>query len=1196
MFFKRLELFGFKSFAERIKLDFEAGVTAIVGPNGCGKSNIADSIKWVLGEQSVRSMRGSHMEDVIFHGADNVAAVGFAEVSITISNEQKTLPLDYDEVTITRRIFRSGESEYLVNKVPVRLKDVSELLMGTGMGVPSYSLMQQGKVDMILSSRPDERRAIFEEVAGITKYKAKREEALRKLDRTQDNLQRIGDITVEVKRQIKSMERQVNRARRYKQEFERLKEFEINVSQHSFQQLKKEKAELKAKAAELEERERFFNSKINTTTHSLAQARNELSSLEENMSHIQAESYEVSATIKTASNKINLDQERIEELNHRSEYLAQQIQEISEKLASIAEQREQAQVQIDEIEQNKQEKSALAAEKEQSIDMFTSSLKQAQKEVSAFKIEEVELLAQKTRRKNDLAKLEANLSNFNARLRRLNMESEKTEEDVGAATIKVSDCQAQITAIRDEVQTITRELWDLKSNHDVQVEKRQKLERCSEELSRRIAAHNSALNFLKELTKKYEGFSNGVKAILSAKESGKLNVSGLDGVVANLIKVSPQYQLAIEVALGESAQAIIVETRHAAQEVIEYLRSNDAGRAKFICLNSLSGDVEKKAKPADVIGKASEIIQVENKHRKLIQHLLGRTFVVKNKDSVSNLLMSLDFFDKLVTLQGELFSKASIVAGSDIKNSNSSLLGRQARIQNMQKELDAMNSEQEELEQLKNEKIEKIESLTTLIQEKEPNLNTVQIKLASKEHEQKNIETEKKRFADEVSLLKLEIDETKEQLESIQKDQNVLKEEVVVLSEKEDKLQENIHRLQELIASEDQKRQQSQIEVAQLKATVLALDRETEARKSRLSALIETENDQTKTQERNQQEIENTVAKVTELTEDIEQLKLQACNLAQSKEALNDKINRTAEKRKQLYENIGQLDKESHSEQKSLNFTRQEKSSFEVKLTEFSYKQESLKEKMEQSYQVDLEASLENIMEISPPDDSIFEEIKQLKGKLEGMGAVNLIAIEENDQLQQRYSFLVTQQEDLVSGQESLRKAITQINRTARGMFADTFAKVQANFKEYFRVLFNGGDARVILLDENNILESGIEIVVRPPGKKMQNISLLSGGEKALTAIALLFAIFKVKPSPFCILDEVDASLDESNVDRFTNLLREFIKTSQFIIITHNKKTINMADVMYGITMQRSGISKIVSVKFTDDTKEPAKETIPAKV
>ncbi len=1070
--------------------------------------------------------------------------------------------------------------------------------MGTGVGMPSYSLMAQGQVDKILSSRPDERRAIFEEAAGITKYKSKKEEALRKLERTGENLQRIGDIIVEVKRQINSMERQVNKARRYKEEFERLKEYELKVSQYQFQNLKKEKTQLQNKTREIEEKEASFSSGVDSTSHTLDKMRHELSSIEENISRIQAESYELSATIKTSANKVTLDEERIEELVSQGENLKFQMEELKRKATATSQDIEETRVRAETLERERQEKTSALAEKEQSVSDILNSVKETQKEISAEKAQEVELLAQKTRLRNSLNRHQVNLANSNARQHRLNIESERTQEDVDNIKGKYSACEQELKVVNEEVGRLSRELWDLKSNSDIQAQKKQKLQCRAEELARRIALLQSKLNFLQEATKKYEGFSSGVKSILSAKENQSLRIEGLFGAAADLIEVSPQYQIAIEMALGEFAQVLVAENRHAVQEAIDYLKAKDAGRAGFLCLDSLTPGKEETLRPSEgLLGRAQEFVKTEPRYQGLIRYLLANTFIARDLEAAGELLKSSKSSSlKIVTLDGEILTRAGAVGGSAPKDVTSSLIGRRERIKRLQAELEKLEQERAGLENRQTAQAREIEELDKIIQEKEPGLNKLKIKLANKQSEKLNIETQRKRFEDEASVLKSEINEAGEQIRQLQAEEKELNEQIDSLEEKQKRLQQKIQRQETSISQNNQKRQDTLIEIAGLKTEVSALAREAEDRKKRLDMLVESEAEQKRAHQARSAEAEKAEEKVGQLKQGIEQLKLQNRNLTGAKQDLEEKINRTTLKRREHSAAIRDLDEKAKNAQRELNEIREQRRSLQVKLTETNYKGDSLKEKMQQTYQLDLEGSLENIIEISPPEDSVFGEIKHLKGRLEGMGPVNLVALEESDQLQQRHSFLISQQEDLVSGQESLRKAITQINRTARQMFAETFSKIQVCFKEYFRILFNGGDARLILLDENKLLESGIEIVVRPPGKKLQNISLLSGGEKALTAIALLFAVFKVKPSPFCILDEVDAPLDEANVDRFANLLREFIKTSQFIIITHNKKTINMADIMYGITMEASGVSKIVSVKFTEDKMPPARAMAPAEV
>ncbi|MBU3933300.1 MAG: chromosome segregation protein SMC [Candidatus Omnitrophica bacterium] len=1190
MFFKRLEIFGFKSFAEKTKLDFEAGVTAIVGPNGGGKSNLVDSIKWVLGEQSVRSMRGQRMEDVIFHGADDIPPVGFAEVALTVCNQNKLLPLDYEELTITRRIFRSGESEYLINKVPVRLKDIAELLMGTGLGMHSYSLMEQGKVDQILSSKPEERRAIFEEASGITKYKSRKEEALRKLERTKENLLRLGDIIVEVKRQMKSIERQVNKAQRYKQEFEKLKEYELEVSQYQYRNLKKEKAQLQDKSDELKKVEMSLSSKMDLASRTLEKTKQDSSGIEENISQTQAENYEVAARIKTTDNKTALDQERIEELAGRKESLEQQIQGLEKKITTTAEEIKEARAQIESVEQKKQAGLSFVREKEENINKILISVKEAQKEVSQDKMLEVEVIARQTKVKNDLTKLAANLANFNARLRRLNVESERTGQELSELGEKHTGCAGELELLEERLKQVTREIWNLKSNLDIKSEKKQKLDSHLEDISHQLTSHQSRLGFLKEITRKYEGFSGGVKSILSAMDSQALKIEGGCCVVADLVKVPPQYRLAIEMALGESAQGLVVENSQAADEAINYLKAEDKGRVSFVCLDSLSRNSKKDAKLQHSLGRALEFVKAESKYQKALEYLLADTFIVQDLETARRILKSTGLCVRLVTLDGEILTRTSIIGGSLPKDFDSGLLGRRERIARTGDELERIKKEKAGIESLKNLQDSEIKELSGQIQQKEPELNGLKIEKTSKESEKTNIETEKKRLQDEVSVLKLELSESSEQIEQLQGEEKDLNQQLLRLKLEQKKVQDSIQGHLELIAEKSQEKQNTLVEIAEAKAKALALDRETEDAKRRLQMILESEADQRQAQQAGATEVQDTAAKIEQLKQGIGQQKLESEGLSQSKVNLEEKLNKTLKRRLSLSVTIQDLEGRLRKDQKGLDKVREERANLQVGLTELNYKQGSLKDKMHQSYLVDLEAVLDKSPQSPPPAACVFDEIKRLKTRLEGMGPVNLVAIEENDQLQQRYSFLVSQQEDLVGAQESLRKAIAQINHTARKVFSETFQKIQVSFKEYFRILFGGGDARLVLIEENNILESGIEIVVRPPGKRLQNISLLSGGEKALTAIALLFSIFKVKPSPFCILDEVDAPLDEANIDRFTNLLCEFIKTSQFIIVTHNKKTINMADVMYGITMEKSGVSKIVSVRFAQEQGTAARE------
>ncbi|MCQ9208043.1 MAG: chromosome segregation protein SMC [Omnitrophica bacterium] len=805
-------------------------------------------------------------------------------------------------------------------------------------------------------------------------------------------------------------------------------------------------------------------------------------------------------------------------------------------------------------------------------------------------MQEVEVIAKQSRLRNDLTKLQADLVNFYARLRRLNIEREKTNGEVDNVQEKHNAAVQEQGLLNEQLKELTRKVWGLKSNLDIKLKKREKLKDRLEDISHQITSLKSKLNFLKEIVKKHEGFSQGVKSILLSLENQELTIESICGVVANLIKVPAKYRIAIEMALGDRAQAIVVETKAAALEAINYLKQKDSGKAHFIYLDSLKANALLNLN--GTLGRAQEMVKVEAKYQGILNYLLGNTFIVQDRESAQRILGSTRHDVKLVTLEGEILTKSAITAGSAIKDYDSSLLGRAERIAQIETDLQKLEQEKTEIDDSKATQDSEMQEINNLIEQEEPLLNEMKIKLANKESEKSNIEQELKRYQDEISVLQLETAETEGEVQQLKTDEENLKQELSRIEGNHKQLQQDIQSQQNNIARKNQEKQNMLVEIAEAKTKSLSLDKESEDAKTRLEMIVESETEQRQAKETNEQEAQNTIAKTKRLEQEIEQLTLQNKKLSQHKLEVGEKLNQTVEKRRKFSVTIHDLEQDTRRGQKELDQAREKRAAVQVKLLELNYKRDALKDKMQQNYQVDLETTLEDALEVSPPQDFVFNEISRLKSKLEGIGPVNLVAIEENEQLEQRYSFLISQQEDLVGARESLRKAIAQINCTAKLKFTETFEKVQLSFKEYFRILFGGGDARLILLDENNVLESGIEIMVRPPGKKLQNISLLSGGEKALTAIALLFAIFKVKPSPFCILDEVDAALDEANVDRFTNLLSEFIKTSQFIIITHNKKTINMADIMYGITMEKSGVSKIVSVRLTEGGRIPDREAV----
>ncbi len=964
MYFKQLELIGFKSFPEKTTIHIEPGVTAIVGPNGCGKSNIADAIRWVLGEQSAKSLRGASMEDVIFSGSSAKEPVNFAEVSLTLSNESKILPIDFEEVTITRRLYRSGESEYLINKNLVRLKDISELLMGTGIGTDSYSILEQGKMDIILNSKPEDRRAIFEEAAGVTKYKSKKKEALCKLEITDNNLLRINDIIQEVKRQIGSVERQAKKAENYKVEFEKLKNLELATASREFLLFEHERKTKETSLQELKQKENEFLARVEETETECANGRNEIYAVEERLKAAQGEEMLADAEMMKNRDRISLNRERVGEFFERRESLLKQMELVKKRIGELALELEKMNSEYQRTEKEDVHGRIFLSSVEADFNALETSVNQSLAEEEGTKSRLLDIANERAHHQSGLAKIHAEQSALASRLKRLKREEEsflKEIEEAGSGPLFGGVPAADPTSLRGRFETCVREF------------------------------KSKLMNILKTFA-----------GILGAEEEARLDTE-IKTFTEEVVKIQGQLKDA------ESQRKILEDTKQRLEEK----------------LSLISGETE------DLVEEEIGFKRSEKEHESALFLLMEEEKILK---------------EKLLSLQGVVKDKA--------------------------KEREAL--------------------LVRLTQTRSQEAH------AAREREK------------------------------AQKDRNWV--------------------------LESRSNQEAQL---------LSLNQETEASAEKKTALE---------------------SEIVLLEEAISALSL-------SRDEILRKIERFSNEREEVSAKLAGLEKERTQRQAFLKKSQSEIHAYELENAELRHEIDRLKERIFNAYQVDFPPEADPPLaeaEGAASDEAFnFEEAKAAIGvqreKLNKMGPVNLVAIEECDEMKQRFDFLTQQQEDLTKAKEDLYKAIQKINRTTKELFIDTFTKIQKHFSEYHRLLFGGGSAELILLDDQDVLESGIEIVARPPGKKLQSISLLSGGEKAMTAIALLMAIFKVKPSPFCVLDEIDAPLDESNVDRFCNVLKEFIVGSQFILITHNKRTMNLADALYGITMAETGVSKIVSVRFSEE-------------
>ncbi len=1183
MYFKRLELIGFKSFGEKTILDFEPGVTAVVGPNGCGKSNVSDAIRWVLGEQSPKSMRGLSMDDVIFNGTSTKEPVNFAEVSLTLSNQSKILPIEYEEVTISRRLYRSGESEYLINKNIIRLKDVQDLLMGTGLGVSNYSVIEQGKIDTFISGKPEMRRELFDEVAGITKYKAKKKEALRKLELTELNLQRVNDIVIEVKRQIGSIERQARKAETYKIDFEKLKRYDLNAGRGALLELGGRKSALAARIEEFQRARQSSEDTLQKTNAELRESRNRLAEIETAFSEIRTRQALLESGIRSGEEKTALHEERIAENAQKAGSLAENLETVRARLVEFDGERTQFFAKYEAIlKESEVGESGLAAVQAKYHEVETL-IRNAISEIAEIKRLLVDFASRRSQTQNEFTKTESLLQNLKSRRHRLDVEKEKVgreweairgeyETVSGEAGRLVQEVRAKIT----ERELLEQELGEIQHNLKTVREK-------SSEISHECSSLESRLQVLTEMTERHEGFSQGVRFLLEEARKNELVGRGVVGTLADLVEVERGYELALEIALAAHAQSLVCVTDQDVLMAARILKDQARGYATFVCLEDFSQDAPRKPGVGGFLEARplADFVRASPRISRLFENLVSGVFVVPSFEKAVAMRRAHPEA-VFVTTDGELCKSGAIIGGSLSNSEESLLFGREARLKELKGRLVELNLEKERFRQKETECVARESSLTDSIKIYGIELPRLQVQLADISSRQEHLGREKTKLDEEMELVLSELEETVTEIEEAGAKEIQLKSTLEIL-EIEEKTKEALLKADQSLVEER----------AGDKETLLV-------EITRMKSAQETLYDRRDNAQRDVERVDGMLAELrtseAEMTQERRVLEERTASLRAEIRRLGDEIaEAAAERERLLVENRGivtqretalagvqQYESRKAKEEEFVIEAQNRHHELQLELSGVEHDADRIRERLSATYQVDVSA-LEGAEPLQPDDQDLFnaEEIDRIREKIAKMGPVNLVAIEEHEELKKRYDFLTQQQNDLTSAKEDIHKAIIKINRQTREMFADAFTKIQSAFVEYYKLLFGGGTAELVLLDQNDLLESGIEIVARPPGKKLQSITLLSGGEKAMTAIALLFAVLKVKPSPFVILDEVDAPLDELNVQRFATVLHEFVKGSQFIIITHNKRTMSLADVMYGVTMEQSGLSRVVSVRFS---------------
>jgi len=1181
---KALEVIGFKSFVDRLHLHFPEGITTIVGPNGCGKSNIVDAVLWAIGERSAKHLRGKLMEDVIFNGTDGRKPLGMAEVNLTFTNEDGSSPKGYEqcsEITITRRLYRSGESEFLVNKVPCRLRDITDLFLDTGIGVNGYSIVEQGRVEHIIAANPQDRRFLIEEAAGIAKYKERKRLALMKMEATQQNLLRIQDIIAEVKRQIITLERQVKRAEEYKAIRKEVKEIEIRFGLQEYAELSEKGEAGRGYLKALREREMKISTQMAEREASVEGMRLRSMEEEEKLRSLQQGVYELGQRMQKTENEVEFFRREEGSLQKQE---AQMIEEVREGLKTWrggqGERRRTEQIRL-ELKEERHENEEIMKEWEILFNEFRGTYQEVSEQLEAEKSKLIDTLTQLTSLKNRQSHLEERKEDLQRRIR----SHEKESEEVRSGMAQLKEDLSRTEKERELTRSLQLTLQGEKERWEGEIETLREALRAKQTersaLEEMLRQDRSRFFSLRELQENYEGFEKGVKSILLQKREEQEKWKRVLGVVADLFEPEPKYEVPLEAVLGQRLQCLIVEDEKEAMEAIALLKRESRGRGSFIPIgvkgngdHHRSSQAEEKGKPLPLL----QFVRVKEGFAPIAQFLIGEVGVVDHLEEASELIKQEETFGTLVTLEGEVVERSGVVSGGSL-DQGLSILERRRVIRELEKktaeEEEAYQRAYEEEGRLQKEISEKeglLEKRKTEIQEKE-------IELLHQERDLEGLRKELSQFQQKMEVLQFEGQELREEERDIEE----TKTSVLAQMEREEAVkQEREGELQSLKKTVEEVREGTEElggKITEKKVFLASIEEKQRGMEGQLFHLFEnlkTLHDQ----------ILKKVMGIRECRR--ESLSLRE-RIDQREKELEEQIEKHRGNEETLVvqrEKVDALSGEWKEAEASTRFLRQELEDLrqkiheeEIRVSEYQLKLQHLQDLMRERYGTTLSTSLGG--ELSEVQrEEMSKRLAELKTALEGFGEVNLMALEEYQELKRRHDFLTEQQADLQQALDTLRKAIIRINRTTTKRFLETFHLVNEKFKEVFARLFKGGQASLILLDEQDPATTGIEIVAQPPGKKLQNIDLLSGGEKALVATALLFGLFMIKPTPFCLLDEVDAPLDDANINRFIELVKEFSKTSQFLMITHNKKTMETANTLYGITMETPGVSKVVSVRL----------------
>ncbi|OZT11652.1 chromosome segregation protein SMC [Priestia aryabhattai] len=1181
MFLKRLDITGFKSFAQKVSIDFVPGVTAVVGPNGSGKSNITDAIRWVMGEQSAKSLRGGKMEDVIFAGSESRRAVNVADVTITLENDDQFLPLDYHEVSITRRVNRSGDSEFLINNQPCRLKDIVDLFMDSGLGREAFSIISQGKVEEVLSSKPDERRKIFEEAAGVLKYKTRKRKAELRLIETQENLNRVLDILHEIEGQLEPLKIQSSIAKDYLQKKEELEQIDIEVTVFEIEELHGKWEVLKRDIASHQQMEQSLSANVGEREQEINRLRAYIQRADEEIDALHKHLLFVSEEVEKLEGKKEVLKERKKNASQNKEQLERLVKEYTQTKEELMIAKQKEENELTNFENDVAKTREEVAEQERLFATYSENLDE---QLEQLKSEYFELANAQTASRNEIAFLEQQkhqTSEKEARLLKANEQYVQQRADLerkkGALIDKLQNFQK-------ELQDSTRQLKEQLAKLDSLREEYRKQESTLYQAYQYVQQTKSRKQMLEEMQEDYEGYFHGVKEILKAR-SQKLH--GIEGAIAELVSVPKEYETAIEIALGGATQHIVTSDEQSARQAISFLKQNHYGRATFLPLTSVRSrfippqTISLIESHDTFVGVASSLVKYDEKYRSIAENLLGTVIIVKDLKGANELARLIQHRYRFVTLTGDVVNPGGSMTGGSVKQKTNSLLGRQRELETITAKLKEMEEKTLQLEKNVKAKREMIEELEQAIGKEQSFVKRLEEQEKALDRDVKQVEIEEQAVNDRLAMYD-------QDMVSFKSDQEHLVKRIQVLEKQLDEAKEQTLELEVVIEelTHRKRTQQTSREEVRHKLTEVKVE---------LAGQEQSLKNKREKYERICFELNQTTKRLEEVTEDLALLANEMTSNDSGElsleEAAAEKVKEKAETLKKMddcraerlksqnkLEDAERFVKELHRQHKQITNVLKDE---EVKLNRIDVELDSRLHQLNEEYQTSFEAAKASY-QLTVPIDEARKKIKLIKLGIEELGTVNIGSIEQYERTAERYEFLSSQKNDLDEAKNTLYQVIEEMDEEMKKRFSDTFYQIREEFNHVFQSLFGGGKAELRLTDATDLLNTGVDIIAQPPGKKLQNLGLLSGGERSLTAIALLFSILKVRPVPFCVLDEVEAALDEANVHRFATYLRSYSEQTQFIVITHRKGTMEEADVLYGVTMQESGVSKLVSVRLED--------------